>query len=237
MREGPAATFHVARRVSRRAMGLAAGYRASRARSASDRRPAIYSRRARCRRPHPAVVAVAGEPHRRRRGDRAAGGRGQGAGRERHRRRGDADPGRRRGRRAGPDPRGRRRRRDRGRRPAAGVRAARHQQAERRRGPVPHRHDGLPRRGAGQHRVGVARPHPVAGPRLGGRVRDPQPRRGDLRPPSARRRTSARPSRCGTCSTTRRPGGSSSRRRGRSTGTSPRRCCGCRCRSPASGFG
>ncbi|EDX80278.1 hypothetical protein BBAL3_1435 [Brevundimonas sp. BAL3] len=117
---------------------------------------------------HPPPLPRNRQPHRRRRGGRAAGQRHQGTGRERPGR-GRAqyrDPGRRRGPVAHPD-----RRRRQGhpeRRTAPGHRAPRHIQAgtrrRRRRGPVAHPHPGLQGRGPALHRLG--RPpvdhHPVA---------------------------------------------------------------------------
>ena len=71
------------------------------------------------------------QPHRRRRGGRAAGQRRQGAGRERARCRRQRDRDRHRGRRPVADPRHRRRQRHDARRSGAGRRAARHLEARR----------------------------------------------------------------------------------------------------------
>ena len=99
------------------------------------------------------------QPHRRRRGGRAAGERGQGAGRERARRRRDQDRDRHRRRRPPADPRHRRRRRHAARRPRARGRAPRHLEAHRRR-PARHQDARLPRRGAAVDRLGrAARDH------------------------------------------------------------------------------
>ena len=93
---------------------------------------------------------------RRRRGGRAAGLRRQGAGRERDRRRGPPHRHRHRARRQEADPRRRRRRRHGCRGRAAGDRAARDEQDRARRRSRRDPHARLPRRGAAQHRVGVA---------------------------------------------------------------------------------
>ena len=122
----------------------------------------------------------------------------------------DAHHRRDRGRRARADPRHRRRRRHSAGGTAAGVRVARDQQAAERRRPVQHPTHGLPRRGAGEHRVGLARADPQshAGRRDGG-VGDLQPRRRDLRPASGRGERRHDASKFATCSSTRRRGGSS----------------------------
>ena len=96
------------------------------------------------------------QPDRRRRSRRAAGLRRQGAGRERARRRRPPHRHHRRARRQEADSRRRRRRGHGSRRRAAGDRAARDQQDRARRGPRRDPTLGLPRRGAAEHRVGLA---------------------------------------------------------------------------------
>ena len=105
--------------------------------------------------------SAARRPHRRGRGDRAAGGGDQGAGRERARRRGDHDRGRDRGRRAKADPRRRRRARHGRSGSRTERRAARDVENPRRRSDRD-RNLRLPRRGAALDRLGVAarNPHP-----------------------------------------------------------------------------
>ena len=104
---------------------------------------------------HPPAVREHRQPHRRRRGDRAAGRRHQGTGGERAGRRRDADrrlPRRRRHRPAG----GHRQRHRHVRRGTGAVRAApRHLQADRRDAGA-HHHAGVPRRGAALDRRGGA---------------------------------------------------------------------------------
>ena len=107
-------------------------------------------------------------PHRRGRGDRAAGRGDQGTGRERARRRREIDRGHDRSRRATADP-GRRRRAWAGRsRSRARRRAARDVETPRRRSHAD-RDLRLPRRGAALDRLGVAArdPHPRAGAPMG----------------------------------------------------------------------
>ena len=89
------------------------------------------------------------------------------------------------------------------RRPAAGLRQPRHQQAARRRRPVPHRHARLPRRGAGVHRRRRPGDAAVAAGRPGRAApRSPATAASSRRcgPGTAR---PARASRSATCSTTR----------------------------------
>ena len=96
---------------------------------------ALDSRRleSRIRHARPPAQRSHRQPHRRRRGGRAACERGQGAGRERARRRRHQDRDRHRRRRPPPDPRHRRRRRHAARRSRARGRAPRHLEARRRR--------------------------------------------------------------------------------------------------------
>ena len=116
-------------------------------------------------------------PHRRGRGDRAAGGGDQGTGRERARRRGERDRGRDRSRRQTADP-GRRRRTGHGRSRSRALRRAARDVENSRRRPDRDRDLRLPRRGAAVDRLGVAarNPHPrggrADGPEARGRGRD-----------------------------------------------------------------
>ena len=93
------------------------------------------------------------------------------------------------------------------------ARASRHLQAGARRGSRRHRHARVPRRGAGRHRRRVAlhgdepRARRGRGAAAGRRGRRGEPAARRCRPRRARR------SRCTTCSSTRRPGSSSSSRR------------------------
>ena len=127
----------------------------------------------------PAAAGSAGQPHRRRRGDRAPGGGGEGTGRERARRRRPPHRGRARGRRDRPH-RGHRRRRRHGRGRTRPRRAApRHLQARRRRSCIRiatlgFRGEALPSIGAAARLAITARPEGAAAclgdPRRGRRV-------------------------------------------------------------------
>ena len=149
------------------------------------------------------------QSNRGRRGDRAAGVRGQGAGGKRARCRRAAHRGGARAGRVRPDSGARRRHRDRTAGDRACTRAARNQQDRLAAGSRARRHARISRRGAAEHRLGVA---PVADIAL-------EPGRSRLDRGGARRRSSARPrrprilrapaSRCAICSSMCRRGASS----------------------------
>ena len=178
---------------------------------------------------------LAHRPHRRGRGDRAAGGGGQGAGRERARRRGEADRGRDRGRRATAHPRSRRRR---GMDEAdLALSVERHATSK-----IP---DGdltaiatlrLPRRGAAVDRLGVAARNPHSRARRADGPASLWSRTGARARSSPAPRPSARGSRRAICSPPPRRGSSSSNPTGRRRWPRPTRSSGSRWPRPTRAF-
>ena len=137
--------------------------------------------------PHPPSSSTSRESNRRRRSRRAAGLGRQGADRELARRQRDAHRDRdRAGRQEAASRRGRRRR-DGRRRCPAGDRAACDEQDRDARGPRRDSHARLPRRGASQHRVGLALRAAHAGARQRVRNRDSRQRRHRWLRPRGRR--------------------------------------------------
>ena len=147
------------------------------------------------------------------------------------------DRGRRRRRRREPHPRHGRRLRHRARRAPARVVAARDEQdrdARRSRKP---RVDGVSRRGAAEHRFGLAAHADVARCRRRARVADRLQRRRGRRAAAGGARRRAPRSRSATCSSTRRRGASSSGPRRRSSATSTPCCAISRSRASTSSSG
>ena len=121
---------------------------------------------------HPGPARPADPPDRRRRGHRAPGVRGQGAGREQPRCRRALGRDRGRGGRRRAVPRARRRQRHRARRAGARARAPCDQQDRAHRGSRVGAHARVSRRGAAEHRIGVARHADLAPRRRGRRARN-----------------------------------------------------------------